>query len=324
MKKAVCLVLVFAMASLLFCGCSPKTYSKTLIYFDTVVKLSSDSEEVLQKSEELCIKYDNLFSKTNEQSDIYKINSCGKATVDNATVEIIRAALEYSRITEDAFSIKLGALSELWNFTSLNPKKPDDKKIEKALRLAKKGEIKVEDNKVSVPQGVKIDLGGIAKGYIAEKIAEIYRENNATGIIDLGGNILAVGEKKTKENYKIGIKNPLKTQETFAIVEIPEGSVVTSGNYERGFTLDGERYHHILDLKTGRPVKNGLSSVTVISKNSTDGDALSTALFCMGEEKGREFLEKLSGIEAVFIDEKGECSFTSGLEVVDGNFVLKE
>jgi len=171
---------------------------------------------------------------------------------------------------------------------------------------------------------VKIDLGGIAKGYIAEKIAEIYRENNATGIIDLGGNILAVGEKKTKENYKIGIKNPLKTEETFAIVEIPEGSVVTSGNYERGFTLEGERYHHILDSKTGKPVKNGLSSVTVISENSTDGDALSTALFCMGEEKGRQFLEKRSGIEAVFIDEKGECSFTSGLDEVDGNFILKK
>ncbi len=316
-RKWLCLTLIFVFIfTALFSGCRKQidARSSTEVHFDTSVTLTAYEQDVPEEAWELCRKFDKLFSATDKESELYLLNQKGSYTVSDETLEVIKEALEYCRITEGKFDITVRPVSELWNFTAKKPALPKKKDLEAALSLVDYTKIKIEGNTVTLPEGVKIDLGAIAKGYIADKLYEVYQKNSVSGIIDLGGNIMTVGKKPGHKNFLIGIKKPFSEEdENWAIIELSSGSVVTCGVYERCFELDGVRYHHILDTKTGKPLENGLDSVTVIAPDSSTADALSTSLFLMGEKKALETLKTQKNVYAIFIKTDGTYRLSEGL-----------
>ncbi|MEA4971992.1 MAG: FAD:protein FMN transferase [Candidatus Metalachnospira sp.] len=277
-----------------------------------------DSNELITGAFDLCREYENTLSRTIEGSDVYKINhSNGKpVTVSDSTIEVINCAEKYSKDSNGAFDISIAPLSILWNFEGDNPTVPPDAEISALVQEVDYTKVKVNGNDVTLEAPVTaIDLGGIAKGYIADRVSEYLETNNVTSaIINLGGNIYTVGTKPDGNNFNIGIQDPSKTDGSIlGYVAVSNKSVVTSGSYERYFIQDGKKYHHILDPSTGYPVENGLCSVSIISDNSIDGDSLSTTCFVLGKDEGMKLINSLDGVQAIFIDDNGEMYFSDGI-----------
>ncbi len=305
------------------CGKSNEPISKTGVYFDTVISVtlydsaySSQLEECFSMAE----KYENLFSAKKEGTDIWRINhSQGqRVTVDDETIAILEEGIAYSKASNGTFDITVGALSDLWDFSENSNKViPSQDEIDKALTTISYENIVIENNQVTLKNpDTKIDLGGIAKGYIADKFKEYLNDQGITeGIINLGGNVLTLGPKSGEsKTYNIAIQKPDSTDgDSVASVKITDESVVTSGTYQRYFEVDGKRYHHILDLNTGYPVQNDLEAVTIIGPASLQCDALSTTVFLMGLDDGMDYVENLENVEAIFITTDGTIYHTSGI-----------
>ncbi len=209
------------------------------------------------------------------------------------------------------------ALAELYeSYFSAQRKDSDISKVKAAAATVDYRKIVIDENEVTLSDAdAALDLGGIAKGYIADKMkAYLQGEGITSGLINLGGNVLAIGEKPDGSAYTIGIQKPFdETGEPIASVSVSDQTVVTSGIYERSFTLDGRCYHHILDTATGYPYENDLLSVSVICASSADGDGLSTACFALGLEKGLAYIESLDQTEAIFITSDYKLHVTSGI-----------
>jgi thiamine biosynthesis lipoprotein len=267
----------------------------------------------------------------NEGSHVWAVNEAapGAARVSEETAEVIAAALHIAEETGGAFDPAIGALTRLWDITG-DPRVPDAGEIEGALGLVDYRKASIDGTSVALGEaGMKLDLGGIAKGYAADKATEVYRKHGVErALLNLGGNIYAYGEKPGGENFRIGIRDPLGAEgEIAAIIKVNDTSVVTSGVYERFFESGGKTYHHIFDPKTGYPAENGLVSVTVVCKNSMRADALSTALFVMGMEQGLEFARSHQDIEAIFITQDRKVRVTDGLnesiEIANETYTLE-
>lgn len=203
-----------------------------------------------------------------------------------------------------------------WDFGENKDTVPSQKDINAALPTVDYHNIEISDNTVTLKNPkTQIDLGGIAKGYIADQMKAQLRSDGITeGIINLGGNVLTVGLKKSGDTYKIGIQKPFDDSGSpIASVDITDASLVSSGVYERYFEKDGKRYHHILNPKTGYPYENGLLGVTIITDSSVDADALSTTCFALGLEDGMKLIENTKGAEAVFITEDFTLHKSSGI-----------
>ena len=286
----------------------------TDFYFDTVVTLTlydTDDSSILDDCFQEMARYESLLSRTREGSDIWKINhSHGEAVeVSDSTIELLKLALQYSKRSEGVFDPTISSVVSLWNFTE-NPEKllPDQKEIDEALSHVDYRNIQIDGNTVTLlDPAASLDLGGIAKGYIADQLKAFLTDKGITSaLINLGGNNLALGTKPNKQPWKIGIQKPFgKTSELVTVLSVDGQSVVTSGNYERYFEKDGQIYHHILDTKTGYPIQNHLQGVTILSDSSAEGDALSTTCFALGLEKGMELIETLPNVEALFITDDG-------------------
>ncbi|MBQ6568799.1 MAG: FAD:protein FMN transferase [Clostridia bacterium] len=316
-KKFTAVLLCLAFLSMP-CGCKKAVpVTKTQYMLNTVITLTvynNKDAQTLDGAFELCRFYENMLSRTVEGSDVYKINNAnGEATeVNEATARLIEKALYYGELSQGRFDITTAKLSELWGFSGENPDVPDRQVIDNALEFVDYKKVLAEGNTVILPKGYAIDLGGIAKGYIADRLAEYFTQNGVkNAIIDLGGNIYALGDKEG-EGYKIAIRSPFEGQATIGYVAGSNLTVVTSGAYERCFYKDGVRYHHILDVKTGMPAQSDLESVTIIASHSVDADALSTVCFLLGKEAGISLLEKTEGIEGVFVTSDGEIFCTEG------------
>ncbi len=276
---------------------------------------SASPASVLDGCFEQLSRYEQLFSAELETSDIGRLNRAeGQPVVlSPQTAELLETGLEYGKRTDGALDITIRPVSRLWDFHG-DPALPDPDALSAAAELVDYTRLVLENDTARLTDpDAAVDLGAIAKGYIADRLAAYLTENGVTSaLIDLGGNIAAVGDKQG-ENWNIGIRDPKDASALAAVIPVKNASVVTSGTYERGFTLDGVRYHHLLDPKTGWPAENGLSSVTIVSSRSVDGDALSTACFVLGEDKALSLIESLPGIEALFIRDTGELTATSGL-----------
>lgn len=323
--KALSMILA---ALLLFfqCGCSyfesDENLKTTVTMLDTVVtiELFEGDRQLLNKTVDLCRKYNNLFSPDGKDSDIYNINSAqnGKPTeVNPDTAELINKSLEYSVLTNGAFDITAKNVTDLWDFRSGNAKFPADSEIKSALETVNYKNVSVNGNFVTLSGGSKIDVGASAKGFICDKLAEFLKKNGCNNaLINLGGNIYALGKNSDGDPFTVGIQKPFAdTGETAAYIKNISGqSVVTCGRYMRYFKMNGTVYHHIIDLKTGYPVQNGLDSVTVISENSADADCLSTSLFLLGSDEGLKTVENIKNTEAIFISSNGEITLSSGLK----------
>ncbi len=314
MKKFTSVYLLFLLLTL--CGCKGES-SNTRFLMDTVVSLTADcDEETLDGAFSLCEKFDNQLSRTNEDSDVYHINSSeGFTEASVETIEIINRALYYSELSDGKFDITVCSVSELWNFN--NQVIPEKKEIAEALKNVDYESIEIEGSRINV-NGKKIDLGGIAKGYIADKVTDYLKKNGAVnGIVNLGGNVVVFGKE-----YRVGIKRPFY-DDTIAVLRLQDKSAVTSGIYQRYIEQNGKLYHHIIDPDTGYGVENSLTSVTVVGESSFDCDALSTVCMLLGKEKGLELINSISDTEAVFIEKNEEITLSSGLEMQKNEIYFK-
>jgi len=295
-------------------------FTKTGFFLDTVVSVTVYSQEDAQFLEsclEGCGRYEKIFSRTDPESELYRLNAAGKAAVSPELLELLETSLFYSSLSEGGFDPSMGAISDMYAFSSESPYYPSDAEISEKLSHTGWEKIIIEGDTVTLadPEAV-IDLGAIAKGYIADRLAEMLRSKGVeSAIIDLGGNILCVGSKPDGSDYKVGIQYPYKdTGKVITTASLSNMSVVTSGVYQRWFEHEGQLCHHILDPKTGRSINNGLISVSIIGEKSVDCDALSTAVFAMGLEKGIELIDSLENTWAVFITDDMEMHYSEGFE----------
>ena len=321
-RKILCYLMA---AALLLCGgCSAEKELQKLsevgFYLDTVITLTAytEDEQILKDAMEECGRYEQMLSRTIEGSDVWRINHADGEPVEVSedTAAILRCAAEISRKSAGAFDITIAPASMMWDFTSGKAELPDAEALAAAAELVDYSKVQVEGNTVTLPKGMMIDLGGIAKGYIADRIKEYMKERGIEhAILSFGGNIVAIGKKPDGTDWKVGIQDIDKpTGEYMLVAANKGGSTVTSGIYERGFEIDGVRYHHLLNPKTGWPEQNELASVTILSDSSMEGDALATAAFILGREKGLELIENFPGAEAVFIDRNRQVTYSSGAQ----------
>lgn len=317
------LAALLLVTAIIFSACSKNgstaSLKKTDLLLDTVVDIrlyGCDDESILEGAFDLCQYYEQKLSRTIESSEIAQLNQQGEAELSNDTIELLQSALYYSEITDGAFDVSIGAASSLWDFKSGNKILPDADQLQNAQKSIGYQDIIIKGNFVRLNKpGMQIDLGAIAKGFIADKIAAYFAKNDVPGaIINLGGDVLVIGEKPNKAAFNIGIQLPFaQRNELIGSVDIRQGAVISSGIYERGFELDGIYYHHILDPKTGYPASNEFSSVSIICQDAVEGEALSTACSVLGPEKGLALIESLTDVEAIFMLKNGEQINSSGI-----------
>lgn len=312
--------LALLLSLLALTGCSkPAPISQNAFLMDTVITITlydSTDTALLEQTVELCAEYERLFSRTLPESEVYRLNHAGgqPVAVSADTLLLVQTAVAYSELTGGKYDITICPVVDLWDFTGDAPSLPAPTQLRQALAAVDYHNIVVQGNTIQLKNGAQIDLGSIAKGYIADRLAEFLAGQGVqSAIINLGGNIMTVGGKPSGEPFQIGIQKPFEQHsETVGSVQIRGQSVVSSGIYERSFVLDGTRYHHILDPATGYPADSGLVAVTVVSDHSMDGDALSTGLFLLGLTDGLALAERLPGVEAMFIAADGAEHRTSG------------
>lgn len=312
----------------LFCGCQKETTpaSCTGFYFDTVIQITvyDDSDpSVLDGCLKLADKYEALFSVSIEGSDLWRINhsSSSPVAVSEETAVLVETALRYAELTDGRIDPTIFPVSSLWSFgeEKTSPRIPAKETLEEALTHVDYHTISVSRCNgqcfVSLADpDAGLDLGFIAKGYIADRMKEyLLSEGVSSACINLGGNVLTLGSKPDHSPFRIGIQKPFAEDGTpITVVSLSDASLVSSGNYERYFYQGDVLYHHILDPSTGYPVSNSLTGVTILSESSMEGDALSTTCFCLGLEEGMKLIESLENIEAVFITKDYTLHYSSG------------
>lgn len=278
-------------------------------------------EEELDAAYELIKNFEDKLTVNRDESEVMSINHLAgikPVAVPTDTYGLIKRAVLVSR-QHLGFNVAIGPLVKLWKIGFKGANKPSDVDIKERLRIIDPERIKLDDEKQTVfleEKGMEIDLGGIAKGYIADKIKALWLSMNVeTGIIDLGGNVLLVGSSVHEDKmWNIGVQNPVEKRDvSLGVLHTTAKSIGTSGIYERKLVIDGHEYHHMFDSKTGYPIKNNLASVTIVSDKSIDGEIWSTVGFYQGIEKGLALIESQPGVEAIFITKDLEYQTTSGL-----------
>lgn len=306
-------------------GCAVSPEKKEMLFYamDTAMELTAygdGAEQGINEAYQYILKLDRLLTNKDEDSEISGLSrAAGQAdvTVSPETAQVIDAALEYCRQSGGLFDITIAPLTSLWDIGPEKTSRPADSDIEAARalvdyrRLLKTGE---NAYRLAEPK-MAVDLGAVAKGFASDGAAGILKGCGVkSALISLGGNIYCVGAKPDGKPWRIGLRDPDgKAGDYFAIVRVTDKAVVTSGDYERYFTLGGVRYHHIIDPRTGLPARSGLRSVTVIADSGTLADAFSTALFVMGVEEAMAFQKRHGGFEAVFVTEDKQVVVTEGL-----------
>lgn len=314
------LIAIFGIIAFLRSTSPTTAYSKTGFYFDTIVDITlydlKDQEKanrILEAALMQCSYYERLYSRTKEGSDIYKINHANGASVmvNPETILLLSTALEYAKLSDGLVDPSVGSLSSLWNIKADDFELPNQAQLDEALSHIDYHGIMLDTEASTVTlkdPKMQLDLGFIAKGYIADRIKEkLLACGVNSAIINLGGNVLCINAHPNGTPFEIGIKDP-QSPETNIItkLQIDDQSIVSSGDYERFKVIDGISYHHILSTKNGYPASSDLSQVTIISSSSVEGDALSTLCFILGYDKSMELLKSnYPHVEAIFVDTKG-------------------
>lgn len=282
------------------------------------LRLVGDDKKFLEKelaaADAEIVRLEALFSANIASSDISRVNRAGGewVKVGPETADLIKRSLVIAAETDGAFDPAIGRVVRLWGIGTSAARVPDEPEIRAALRGGGYKNVKVreEDGEsyVKAPDGLWLDLGAIAKGRVADILKERLVSDGVRGaIIDLGGNLALIGSSPDGRPWRLGLQHPHKQRgEYFGVVNVSDGSVVTSGPYERFFERDGVRYHHIFDPATGYPAKSDLDSVSIIDADSTRADALCTALFVMGRARAEKFLEKNTDLAAVLVLASGD------------------
>ena len=292
--------------------------STELYAMDTVMSLTaygSHAREALDSASAEIQRLDKLFSISSETGDIYRVNRDGEGDLSEDTRSLLASALEYGKDTNGIFDCTIEPVMEAWGFTTKNYRIPSDSELAELLSHVDASTVTLSGNHVTLPEDVKLDLGGIAKGFTSARVMEVFKNSGVTsGIISLGGNVQTLGTKPDEKLWRVGIQDPNDLNAMFAVVEVSDEAVITSGAYQRYFEENGVHYHHIIDPRTGYPAESGLTSVTIISPDGTLADALSTSLFIMGPDDASAFWQNhRDKFEAIMMTENGEVLVTSGL-----------
>ena len=304
----------------LLTGCvfAPPVQERQFTAMDTFMSLTAygpGAQEGLDKVQEDILFLESLLDVTGEASEVYALNhrSAPTLTLSPELTARLEQALLLAQQTGGAFDPTVYPLVQAWGFTTGIHQVPEPHTLEELLPLVDHTAPTLAGSTLTLPAGVELDFGGIAKGWAGDRAAQLLRGQGVTSaILRLGGNIQTVGAKPDGSPWRVGIQDPA-TGNTLAVVSVVDRAVVTSGSYQRYFTADGQLYHHIIDPDTGLPANNGLASVTVIGDYGTRCDALSTALFVMGGEQAAQFWQTHRDFEAVFIHTDGRIDITAGL-----------
>ena len=311
--------------------------SQTRFTLDTVVTLTayqSGAQDTLNSAFTRIAQIEDEMSVQKPDSEIARLNAKGTAKLTDDVCFVLKKGLDVAALSGGAFDPTVLPLTRLWGFDDETKEKkvPSADKIDKARALVdyKKVKLSEKTGTVDLPKGMGVDLGGIAKGYAADEAWRIFREAGVkSAILDLGGNIVAVGSRADGKPWRIGIRDPRAQSDSayYAVLSLSDEAVVTSGDYERYFVEDGVRYHHIFDTKTGRPAQSGVISATIVAKDSTMADALSTAVFVLGAEKGLALIASMEDTEALVVTSDKKVYATSGIrervEMVSSEYTLQ-
>lgn len=286
-------------------------------------------DEALLAFRDRCLFFEHAFSRTRPDSDIARAHAASPepVVVSPETAELVRLALGYCEGSRGLFDITMGTVTSLWDFHA--GVVPSRLSLARALPhvgfqhivLGERGD--VPTLAIDDPETI-LDLGGVAKGYIADDLARLLEEHGVRRFaMNLGGNVFVRGGRPRDDAHrppvhagspwKVGIVNPRDASHNRAVVKLVSGSVVTSGIQERSFTRGGITYHHILDPRTGMPAQTDVVSATIVAERSMDCDGWSTTAFMLGARDAVAFIEELPGVEAVLIDDRDQVSWTSGI-----------
>ena len=307
-------------ALLFLTGCSaessPEPVQGTFFAMDTMMDFTIYGESgLINQSESLIASLESLVSVTDADSELYAINQTGSGMLTEEASSLMKQALEICRRTGGALDISVYPIVRAWGFTTGSYQVPDEAEIQALLPLVDYRKIQYDaaDGDVTLPEGMKIDLGSVAKGYAGQLVAQMLREHGVqSALLNLGGNVQTVGAKPDGSPWQIGIKDP-QGEDAMMVLSVEDQAVVTSGGYERYFEQDGQTYWHIMDPSTGHPADSGLISVTIVGDEGVVCDGLSTALFVMGLEKAADLWAQSGDFEAVFVTASGEVYITEGL-----------
>ena len=308
-------------AAFLLTGCSgaPAQEPETATFFamDTAMDFTVYGDAaLLDEAETLIGSLEEQVSVTDEHSDIYAIDHTGSGSLSGNAAELMEQALELCRRTGGALDISVYPIVRAWGFTTGSYQVPDEETIQSLLPLVDYTQIQYDaaTGVVTLPEGMEIDLGSVAKGYAGQLATQMLREHGVqSALLNLGGNVQTVGTKPDGSPWQIGIKDP-QGEDAMMVLSVEDQAVVTSGGYERYFEQDGQTYWHIMDPSTGHPADSGLLSVTIVGKQGIICDGLSTSLFVMGLEKAADLWAQSGDFEAVFVTASGEVYITEGLQ----------
>lgn len=308
-----------------------KNYTRTFFYLGTIIEITlfEEDDETFREISDLILKYDNMFNRLTPSSDVALLNSNKKASVSEQTKSLISTALHYSDLSDGYFDITINPIVSLWNIGTEEARIPNHEDIKEALTHVNYKNVLITNQDITLLNDATIDLGGIAKGYITDEIVRLLKsKGHEKALINLGGNVYALGSTPSDEKWTIGIRHPEHMRsDAILSLRLTNKSIVTSGIYERFFEEDQQIYHHLFNPFTGYPVNNDLLSLTVISDHSIDGDALSTALFNLGTEKAFERAEELN-VAIIVINNRKEIIYSSSLkdiiELFDTHYSLKQ
>ncbi|MBO6303044.1 MAG: FAD:protein FMN transferase [Ruminiclostridium sp.] len=316
MKKFKYFFAVLILAAVSSCGAVPETEaSRELFAMDTIISVKAygqRSEEAVNAAANRLKELEDLFSVTDINSDIGKLNSLGSANVSDNTAYVISEAANVCESTDGALDITIYPVLREWGFTTGNMHVPSEEDIAAALAKTGYRDIGISGNTVTLPEGYMLDLGSCAKGYSGDEMLGVMSEYGInSALVNLGGNVQALGSKPNGTEWSVGIANPFSPNELLGVLQIHDKSVITSGGYQRYFTDDdGNVYIHILDPRTGHPADSGLVSVTVVGDRGIMCDALSTALFVMGKERAVSYWRGNGGFDMVLVTGDGTVYIT--------------
>ena len=291
----------------------------------TLTIFHKNAQQLLLQSEQLLHLYKNRFSANDADSELMEVNlQAGKnaVRVHPDLFELIELGKKHSIAANSHLNIAIGPLVQTWRIGFSDAKLPSKEEIQTLLQITNPEEIVLDNSKQEVylsKVGMRIDLGALAKGYIADKLKDFLVEQGVqSGIINLGGNILTIGENPTYQRpWRIGIQNPILDRgEHLAVIAVSDVSVVTSGIYERQLVVDGKTYHHIFDRKTGYPMETEVASLTIVAEKSVDCEIWTTRLFGQNPYDIIEEIEQQPGLEAFVITKNQKMMYTSGIQFV--------
>lgn len=296
--------------------------TKDFFAMDTYMEVTAygeQAEEAVSQAQVRVEELDRMLSTGLEDSELSLLNSNAKETLSEEAFYLLTRSMDIWKLTDGAFNPAIYPLMEIWGFTTGEYQVPEEKTIKKQLANTDPENINLYEDTRKVEfakEGMKIDFGGIAKGYTSAQIMDIFREYNIeSGMVSLGGNVQVLGSKTDGSFWRVAIRNPDSEETYLGVLETKDRAVITSGGYERYFEQDGKIYHHILDPKTGYPAESGLKSVTIVSGDGVLADGLSTALFVMGPEQAKEFwIRSEVDFDVILWTEEGKLYVSEGIE----------